>query len=89
MALGAISAAQEIGLVIGKDIAITGFDDTTMAEHSHPPLTTVHQPVYKIAGMVTEMLIQCIQGETLENEKVILKPSLVIRGSCGGMSMIM
>jgi LacI family transcriptional regulator len=88
MALGAISAAQERGLVIGKDIAITGFDDTPMAEHSHPPLTTVHQPVYKIGGMVTEMLIQCIQGESLENEKIILKPSLVIRRSCGGMRMI-
>ncbi len=88
MALGAISAAQERGLVIGKDIAITGFDDTPMAEHSHPPLTTVHQPVYKIGGMVTDMLIQRIQGRTLENKKIILKPSLVIRQSCGGMSMI-
>ncbi len=88
MALGAISAAQEKGLIIGKDIAITGFDDTPMAEHSHPPLTTVHQPVYKIGGMVTDMLIHRIQGETLENENIILKPSLVIRHSCGGMSMI-
>ena len=88
MALGAISAAQEKGLIIGKDIAITGFDDTPMAEHSHPPLTTVHQPVYKIGGMVTDMLIQRIQGETLENENVILKPSLMIRQSCGCVSMI-
>jgi DNA-binding LacI/PurR family transcriptional regulator len=85
MALGAISAAQEKGLKIGKDIAITGFDDTTMSEHSHPPLTTVHQPVYKIGGMVTDMLIQCIQGKTLDNENIVLKPSLVIRQSCGGM----
>ena len=89
MALGAISAAQERGLRVGKDIAITGFDDTLMAEHSHPPLTTVHQPVYKIGGMVTDMLVQRIQGETLENENIILKPSLVIRQSCGGPSMIL
>jgi LacI family transcriptional regulator len=55
-----------------------------MAEHSHPPLTTVHQPVYKIGGMVTEMLIHRIQGKILDNEKIILKPSLVIRqSSCG------
>ena len=88
MALGAISAAQEKGFVIGKDIAITGFDDAPMAEHSHPPLTTVHQPVYKIGGMVTDMLFQRIQGKTLENERIILQPSLVIRGSCGGKSPI-
>lgn len=79
MALGAISAAQEKGLIIGTDLAVTGFDDTPMAEHSHPPLTTVHQPVYKIGGMVTDMLIRRIQNETLEKEKIILKPSLMIR----------
>ncbi|NIV28352.1 MAG: substrate-binding domain-containing protein, partial [Anaerolineae bacterium] len=45
MALGAISAAQRRGLVVGRDIAITGFDDIPLAEHSHPSLTTVRQPV--------------------------------------------
>lgn len=84
MALGAISAAQEMGLRVGVDIAITGFDDSPMAEHSHPPLTTIHQPVYKIGGMVTKMLIQQLQGETLEEDRILLKPSLVIRKSCGG-----
>jgi LacI family transcriptional regulator len=84
MALGAISAAQEQGLVVGKEIAITGFDDTTMAEHSHPPLTTVHQPVYQIGGMVTTMVIKLIQGEMLENNNIILQPSLMIRQSSIG-----
>jgi DNA-binding LacI/PurR family transcriptional regulator len=83
MAIGAIRAVQERGLIVGKDIAITGFDDTTMAENTHPPLTTVNQPVYKIGGMVTEMLIQKIQGETLRYEKILLLPSLIIRQSCG------
>jgi LacI family transcriptional regulator len=83
MALGAMSAAHERGLVIGKDIAITGFDDIPQSEHSHPPLTTVHQPIYKIGWIVCGMLIKHIQGETLEQEHVILTPSLVIRQSCG------
>jgi LacI family transcriptional regulator len=83
MAIGAISAAQEYGLVVGKDIAITGFDDTTMAEISHPPLTTVNQPVFKIGGMVTEMLIRLIQGEPLDRQQILLSPSLIIRESCG------
>ncbi len=84
MAFGAISAAQERGLQVGKDIGITGFDDTTLAEHSHPPLTTLHQPVYRIGGMVTEMLIHIIQGEHLTDEHILLQPSLVVRQSCGG-----
>ena len=36
MAPGTIIAAQEKGLIIGKDISITGFDDTPMAEYSFP-----------------------------------------------------
>lgn len=83
MAFGAMSAAQERGLVVGEDIAITGFDDIPMAEHSHPPLTTLHQPIYRIGNTVCEMLIHIIQGFPLEEDQIILKPSLVIRQSCG------
>lgn len=84
MALGAISAAQKRGLVVGRDIAITGFDNIPFAEHSHPPLTTIHQPIYKIGDMVCDMLIKLIQGETLTKSSVLLEPTLVIRETCGG-----
>jgi LacI family transcriptional regulator len=83
MALGAMSAAQDHGLNVGTDISITGFDDIPLAEHSHPPLTTIHQPVYQIGGMVTEMLIKNIRSQATENEQVLLRPSLIVRSSCG------
>ncbi len=81
MAFGAMSAAQERGLVVGKDLAVTGFDDTPMAEHSHPPLTTVHQPIYQIGSMVCEMLIGLTQGKPPEQPHVLLQPTLVVRFS--------
>jgi LacI family transcriptional regulator len=84
MAFGAMSAAQERGLEVGRDIAITGFDDIPMAEYSHPPLTTLHQPVYQIGEKVCLMLIQRLAGETLEEEHIILRPRLVLRQSSGG-----
>ena len=83
MAFGAMSAAQDRGLVVGKDISITGFDNIPMAEHSHPPLTTLHQPLYQIGGMVCEMLIHLIRGEPLEREQTLLKPELIVRQSSG------
>lgn len=83
MALGAISAAQERGLVVGRDVSISGFDDIPSAEHAHPALTTVHQPVEQIGAMVCRMLIKVIRGETLQEPQVILQPSLVIRQSSG------
>jgi DNA-binding LacI/PurR family transcriptional regulator len=83
MAFGAMSAAQDRGLVVGKDISITGFDNIPMAEHSYPPLTTLHQPLYQIGGMVCEMLIHLIRGEMLEEKQILLKPELIVRQSSG------
>lgn len=82
MALGALRAIQERGLQVGKDIAVTGFDGIPMAEHSHPPLTTIYQPIYQIGKMVCEGLIRLTQGEE-PLRQVILEPQLVIRQSCG------
>ena len=84
MALGAMSAAQGRGLTVGQDVAITGFDDIPPAEHSHPPLTTLHQPIYEIATMLADMLLAIIAGQTPAQSQVILRPRLVIRRSCGG-----
>ena len=83
MALGAMSAAQERGLVVGQDVSITGFDDIPLAENAHPPLTTIHQPVYKIGAMVCQLLIKVIQGDGLLEPQVILQPLLVVRQSSG------
>jgi LacI family transcriptional regulator len=83
MALGTIAAAQEQGLVVGKDISITGFDDIPPAEYAHPSLTTVHQPIYHIGAMVCQMLTSVIRGEELTERQVILKPSLIVRQSSG------
>lgn len=83
MALGVISAIQERGLVVGRDVAVTGFDDIPLAEHSHPPLTTVHQPIYQIGTMICSMLIQVIHGEQLAERHILLEPTLVVRESSG------
>jgi LacI family transcriptional regulator len=83
MALGAISAAQKRGLVVGRDVAITGFDDIPLAEHSHPPLTTVRQPIYDIGRQVCDMLICLIEGKELTERHILLEPELVVRESSG------
>ena len=83
MALGAISAAQKRGLMVGRDAAITGFDDIPLAEHSHPPLTTIHQPIYGIGRQICDMLVRLIQGEELAESHVLLEPKLIVRESSG------
>jgi LacI family transcriptional regulator len=87
MAFGAMSAAQNRGLVVGSDISITGFDNIPMAVHSHPPLTTLDQPIYQIGSMVCEMLIKSVKGEALEQKQVLLQPELNIRESSGQIKL--
>lgn len=84
MALGAISAAQKRGLAVGRDVAVTGFDDIPLAEHSHPSLTTVRQPIYDIGRQICNMLVTLIQGAELPERHVLLQPELVVRESSGG-----
>jgi DNA-binding LacI/PurR family transcriptional regulator len=69
---------------VGQDIAITGFDDIPPAQYSHPPLTTVHQPIYHIGRLICDMLIKCVNGQGLAERHVLLQPSLVVRRSSGG-----
>jgi LacI family transcriptional regulator len=70
-----------MGLVVGRDVSITGFDDILLAEHANPPLTTVHQPAHQMGTMVAQMLLKLITGETVTEKQIILKPILVIRQS--------
>ncbi|MBU0704933.1 MAG: LacI family transcriptional regulator [Chloroflexi bacterium] len=85
MALGVISAAQGLGLTVGHDVAVTGFDDVSLAAHSHPPLTTVRQPIYEIGQRICKMLIHLLQQGSLEERHVILEPQLIVRESCGAV----
>ena len=83
LALGAMNAAQERGLVVGRDVSITGFDDIELSEYVHPPLTTVHQPAHEMGSMVTQMLIKEIKGEPVAKEQILMSLSLVVRQSTG------
>lgn len=83
IALGAMNAAHERGLVVGQDVSITGFDDIALAAYINPPLTTLHQPVHKIGTQICDMLIKLINRESLPQEQTVLSPELVVRESSG------
>jgi len=85
MALGAMLAIQEQNLVVGRDVAVAGFDDIPAAASANPPLTTVRQPIYDIGRQALDMLIRVIRNEPIENLHVLLVPELIVRASSGGM----
>ena len=83
MAFGAMRAALERGLTVGRDVSVTGFDNIPLAEYSHPPLTTVNQPIYQIASTLCTMLVRRLHEPSAPPEQVVLMPDLVIRQSTG------
>jgi LacI family transcriptional regulator len=82
-AAGAMRAARERGLVVGRDVAIAGYDGTDDSEHMEPPLTTLKQPVYEIARRLVKMLAALIEGKEILESQVVLQPELIVRASTG------
>lgn len=83
MALGVMNYAQTRGLRVGADLAVGGFDDIPAAEHVHPGLTTVHQPIDEIGRQLTETLLNMIAGNPPEQRGILMSPKLMVRGSSG------
>ncbi len=81
MAVGAIRALRERGLSVPGDIALVGFDDTIMARHSDPALTTVHQPTVQMGQEMARLLVDVAIPRTAESEMVLLDTRLVVRDS--------
>lgn len=57
MAAGALRAAGTFGLTVPGDIAIAGFDDSSIATLTAPPLTSVRQPTAELAQRAAAALI--------------------------------
>jgi LacI family transcriptional regulator len=62
MASGVIHVAHELGLKIPESLSVAGFDDTPLASQLWPRLTTVKQPIFEMASLVTKLLIDDIRG---------------------------
>ena len=82
MAIGALQAARDRGLQVGKEFAVSGFDDAPMVQYTFPPLTTVRQPIAEIGQRIISMLLERINDEDLlVSKSELIAPQLIIRGS--------
>jgi DNA-binding LacI/PurR family transcriptional regulator len=81
MAAGAMQALKEIGRRIPEDVAVIGFDDSTVARHTEPPLTTVRQPIETMGREMTRLLLSRINDGSGDPRKIIVKTRLVTRES--------
>jgi LacI family transcriptional regulator len=80
MAFGAIRALQDNNLGVPEDISVIGYDDIAVCPSTI--LTTVAQPAFQLGKNAIFLLLDLIQGRIEAPQNVILRPSIVIRGTC-------
>jgi LacI family transcriptional regulator len=81
MALSALQAIRDAGLVPGRDVAVVGFDDIEAAALSYPPLTTIRQDREKLGTLAAERAIELIEHPETRPADTILPVELVVRAS--------
>jgi DNA-binding LacI/PurR family transcriptional regulator len=84
LAIGALQAADELGVSVPAELSLIGFDDSPAAALATPPLTTVAQPHEEKGRLATERLLDAIERRTeprSRDPRVILPTELVVRGS--------
>jgi LacI family transcriptional regulator len=81
MAMGVLSAAHERGLEVPRQLSVAGFDDSPMARHAWPPLTTVRQPIAEVARLATEELLKRLHSRSQGSSHHCMRAELVLRAS--------
>ncbi len=81
VAWGVYRAAAEAGLAIGREVAVTGFDDLGLAARLDPPLTTVRQDLDAKGYQAAHLLNRIITRRLGTSLQVTIPVELVVRGS--------
>jgi DNA-binding LacI/PurR family transcriptional regulator len=87
MALGALWAANQMGLRVPEDVAIVGYDNIPESAYFQPSLTTIHQETFEMGRSAIRELDRLIEaswnGEEVEPRTIEFAPKLIIRESSG------
>lgn len=82
IAIGVLGALWQMGLKIPDDVSVIGFDDITYATMVTPPLTTIHQPIDRIAATAVKHLIRTIDDPLTLPLDMVMPTRLVVRDTC-------
>lgn len=83
LAVGAISALSQMGIMVPKEISIVGVNDDSMSEFVVPSLTTLRIPASTVAECMVETIINGINDSSQMPQFQRITPELVLRDSTG------
>ncbi len=78
IAVGCYEALKELGLRIGPDVAVVGYDDQDFVRHLSPPLTTVLLPHREMGRQAVRLLLD---GAELAGAETRVECPIVLRQS--------
>lgn len=81
IAIGAIRAIRESGILCPKEIAVIGYDGIDRGKYIDPPLTTIRQPLERMGSQMVHIMIGLIEGKLKGPVQNKFSPDLVIRQS--------
>ena len=83
VAIGVIEALLEREVRVPEDVSIIGYDDVNIAGLIRVPLTTIHQPNFRMGEIGASQLIDKIErAEMGVSRQFLIQPKLVERDSC-------
>jgi len=80
-AAGMLATARERGVKVPEQLAILGYDDNPLASLTDPPLSTVRQPLEKIADQVFRLATERSTEILAEPKTIVFSPELVLRAT--------
>ncbi|MFI4891475.1 MAG: LacI family DNA-binding transcriptional regulator [Steroidobacterales bacterium] len=79
LAMQAIGALREHGLLVPRDVGVVGYDDIALARYYHPSLTTIRQSITQAGEALVDALLAIVGGE--HPRPRLLPTELVVRES--------
>ena len=88
LALATMQIIRQLGMDIPGNVSVVGFDDPTSASMLHPPLTTVRQPLQRMAGRAYESICRIAAESGARTRSCRLPAELVVRESTAAPSIL-
>lgn len=87
-AVAALQALRDYEIEVPSDVAVIGWDDTSLARYSYPTLTSVSPNIQSIAEEAVSMLIERIEGLSASGRHKLAPYSLHIRESAPALKLV-
>ena len=81
LGVGALRAARQLGVDVPEQLSVVSFDDTMIAQWTHPQLTAVRQPLFSMGQVAIERLLALSSDPGLFAHPFKLETQLIERES--------